>query len=248
MTVELNGELCHCSNLGCFEGTAAWARRHGYSAMNRSEVQVPPPRRFDASYRETVVLQDGTSVDLRLVRREDAPLLIEGFKQLSAKSRYMRFFASKGSLSPAEVKYFTEIDGESHFAFGAVLLRDRREEGVGVARFVRLRDEPDVAEPAITVIDRLQGKGLGRILLERLIAAARERGIRRFRFEVVSGNTRMRNLVRDVIPDAPQNDEGTTIRFDVPLESHPPDDAGVAPRHPVLHRILSLAARSTSNI
>ena len=85
----------------------------------------------------------------------------------------------KGPLSETELRYLTEVDFTDHVAYVAV-----RPEApgvlVGVARWVRLRDDPEVAEIAFVVADDLQRQGLGTILAETLAAAARERGVRRF--------------------------------------------------------------------
>ena len=48
---------------------------------------------------------------------------------------------------------------------------------MGVARFIRLADEPEVAEVAVTVIDAWQRRGLGTLLLEHLTDQARSQGI-----------------------------------------------------------------------
>jgi RimJ/RimL family protein N-acetyltransferase len=201
-------------------------------------------RRFHGGYAEPVVLADGTPVLVRLLRPEDAPLLVEAFGRLSDESRHMRFHGAKSSLSPAEVKYLTELDGDNHFALGAVVEDGGRGEGVGVARFIRQAGDPRTAEVAIVVADRLQGKGLGRVLLERLIAAARERGVGRFRFNVLSTNQGMRDLLHGVVPAAVEEDDGSLVRFSVALDAGqpeaPPDYVG---RHPVLHHILGILAR-----
>jgi GNAT superfamily N-acetyltransferase len=198
--------------------------------------------RFTSDYEETVLLEDGTVVVLRLVRPDDAPLLLKGFGELSAASRYLRFFGVKSTLSPAEVAYLSHVDGWDHFALGAALAETHPLEGVGVARFIRLKRDPEAAEFAIAVVDRLQGRGLGRILLERLIAAARERRIKRFVFDVLSGNARMVNLVHDVAPDARRTCDGPEVHFEVALDHHYEDKKPSPDRHPVLHRLLALVA------
>ena len=76
-------------------------------------------RHFDANYLETAELRDGTVVHLRLVRAEDKQLLRDGFDRLSADSRYRRFFTPKTHLTDDELRYLTELDGESHLAIGA---------------------------------------------------------------------------------------------------------------------------------
>jgi GNAT superfamily N-acetyltransferase len=153
---------------------------------------------FDGGYRERIVLPGGERVRLRLIQPDDKARLLAGFRQLSADSRTRRFLGGKQVLSEAELRYFTEIDQMDHFAIGAVELdaRGRERDGVAVGRFVRLSGEPRCAEVAIAVVDRLQGKGLGLMLLKRLIEAARERGFERLRFEYLADNVGMHRLIR----------------------------------------------------
>src|ERR1700733_7991003 len=152
-------------------------------------------------YVERAFLRDGTPIRLRLLAPEDAPLLRRGFEQLSPDSRYARFLVPKQRLSDDELRYLCDVDQESHFALGAI-----REDGdghgepvgVGIARFIRLPDvlgEPVTAEAAIAVADEVQRQGVGKLLLSRLIAAAAERGIERFRCEVLCSNTSMHALI-----------------------------------------------------
>ncbi|WP_164513376.1 GNAT family N-acetyltransferase [Thiosocius teredinicola] len=155
---------------------------------------------FNDRYQEQMRLPGGQSVRLRLIQPHDKELLRQGFQRLSSASRHKRFMGGKQSISDAELRYFTELDQRDHFAIGAVELNaDGAEgEGIAVARFVRLGPESDCAEVAITVADDLQGKGVGRKLLEKLVEAAVERDIRRFRFECLADNHEMRRLVYKV--------------------------------------------------
>jgi GNAT superfamily N-acetyltransferase len=163
-----------------------------------AKVMMTTPILFDASYAEDVRLNDGTGVHLRLVRPDDKPLLVAGFARLSPESRYRRFFSVKKELSEAELTYLTECDGQRHLAIAATrLLPDGTEEGLGVARFVRVSDDPGAAEAAVAVIDEYQSRGLGTLLLLRLIAAARERGIERFRAIIMTDNAPVLALLRD---------------------------------------------------
>ena len=164
----------------------------------------PPPRHFTPDYTEQIALRDGTPVVLRLLTPADKPLLKTGFDKLSPQSRYARFLVPKAHLSEDELRYLTEIDQEHHFAIGAV--REDRDGhgapvGVGIARFIRLPNLHATAEAAVAVADDTQGKGLGRVLFLRLCAAAAERGIERFRCEVLGSNTAMRALVEAIAPE-----------------------------------------------
>jgi GNAT superfamily N-acetyltransferase len=201
--------------------------------------------RFDQAYGEDVLLEDGTRVHLRLVRPEDKQLMLEAWERLSPESRYRRFFAAKTSLSEAELRYLTEVDNVDHVAIGATRKRRGKQEALGVARFIRFADRPQVADAAVTVVDDAQGLGLGRILLSRLIAAGRERGIERFRCDVLADNEGMRNLVRSLVPDPVERTEGPIVTVEMPLA-----DAAAAPeatatdeRKGLLYRLLALIGR-----
>jgi ribosomal protein S18 acetylase RimI-like enzyme len=153
-------------------------------------------RRFGPGYREEVRLRDGRSARLTLLGPEHGPAVVRGFERLSEDSRYLRFLTPKPRLSPREVEYLTHLDGQDHFALGASVRTAEGWEGAAVARFVRVPGVPRCAELAITVVDDCQGLGLGGLLFERLIAAARERGYARLRAEVLHENRAMLALLR----------------------------------------------------
>ena len=67
---------------------------------------------------------------------------------------------------------------------------------VGVARFIRIPGEPDLAEVAVTVIDSWQRRGLGTALLRELAQRATEEGIRHFTAEMLAENKPMLTLAR----------------------------------------------------
>lgn len=143
-----------------------------------------------------VVLNDGSKVVIRQVHREDAPLLAEGFARFSAESRRLRFLTDKPRLTEAELRYFTEIDHHDHEALGAVDEVDGR--ALGIARYIRDRKDPELAEIAVAVVDDWQGRGLGTELLTRLLDRAREEGVRRFTALVAVDNEVMVNLLHDL--------------------------------------------------
>jgi GNAT superfamily N-acetyltransferase len=159
---------------------------------------------YDENFAEEVELRDGTRVTLRTIRPSDRTLLAEGFKHLSSESRYMRFFGVKAELTEDDLNYLTDVDGVKHFAIGAVSIDELgREQGLGIARFVRFESEPDSAEPAIAVIDELHGLGIGTALAHCLVEAAEERGVRRFRVEFLAGNERLKELIESAMADIP---------------------------------------------
>ncbi len=152
----------------------------------------------------TEKLRDGSRVDIRRLAPSDAPVLAEAFEQLSFESRRLRFIGPKPSLSPRELDYLVNVDGHNHEALGASDQASGR--GVGVARFIRLAEEPEVAEVAITVIDAWQRRGLGTLLLEHLADQARSQGITHFSALISSENTGVLEVLRraggEIVPTA----------------------------------------------
>jgi GNAT superfamily N-acetyltransferase len=137
-------------------------------------------------------LEDGTEITIRDIRADDKDLLAAGYARLSERSRLRRFLGPKPRLTASDLRYLTEVDGLNHYAIVAMRGRDI----VGVARWVRLVDDPEEAEAAIVVGDSLQGNGLGKILARRLADAARERGVRRMRASIMSDNPPALALMR----------------------------------------------------
>ena len=142
---------------------------------------------------QEAALPDGTALVIRRINCADAPALAEGFAGLSQESRRLRFLTPKPSLSPAELRYFTQVDGHHHEALAAI--DPRTGDGVGIARFVRDPGDPKRAEVAVTIADDWQHRGVATVLLARLTDRAREEGIERYTALVSSENRPMRQLL-----------------------------------------------------
>jgi protein lysine acetyltransferase len=147
-----------------------------------------------------VRLDNGIPVVIRPITPDDKGLLARGLQQLSQQSAYQRFLAPKQALTPAELRYLTEIDFRDHVGFVAVR-PEAPDVLVAVGRWVRLRDDPEVAEIAFVVSDRLQRQGLGTRLAETLANAARERGVRRFVATMLPDNLAAHRLFARVAPE-----------------------------------------------
>ena len=142
-------------------------------------------------------LLDGTRVLLRPIEPGDKQRLSLALGRLSRETIRRRFFAAKPRFTSGELRYLTEVDGRNHLALVA-LLADDPDAIVGVARCVRLPEEPATAEFAIVVGDALQGRGLGTLLARQLAAAARAAGIRRFAASMLGENDAIRRLMRTI--------------------------------------------------
>ena len=133
----------------------------------------------------------------RHIRPDDKGRLATGLSRLSPETRQKRFLMPKPRFSSSELRYLTEIDGFDHVAIVAVSATDP-DVFYGVARFVRLKDDPQTAEVAIVVADPLQGKGLGRELGRRLADEARERGVKRFTATLLGENVAAHRLMASI--------------------------------------------------
>jgi RimJ/RimL family protein N-acetyltransferase len=157
------------------------------------------------------VLTDGTRVLIRPIEAGDKPRLAAALGRLSAQSIRRRFLAAKPSLSHAELRYLTEVDGTDHLALVA-FLEDDPERVAGVARCVRLEPGGDVAEFAIVVGDPVQRLGLGRVLATELADAACRVGIRRFAATTLVDNEAVQHLMEAFATRLEQNGAAGGVR------------------------------------
>ena len=139
-------------------------------------------------------LKDGTEIEIRPLEPDDAELLIHGFDELSARTRYERFFTVVPTLPRHWVEELMDIDHRDREALGAG--DPVTGQGVGIARYVRPPGTTDEAEFAVTITDEWQGRGAGRALMLELMEAARANGISRLTGEVLAANDPMLALAQ----------------------------------------------------
>lgn len=163
-------------------------------------------------------LADGTRIFVRPIQPADAAELRRVFAGLSPVTRERRFLTAMDVLSDAALHYLTEVDQENHVALVATTdsLDLKSERGLGVARFIRLKEDPEAAEAAVTVADDMQHRGVGGALLRELAQIAHEKGVRRFRGEILASNAPMRNLM-EKLGAALVRTESDTLVYDVPV-------------------------------
>jgi GNAT superfamily N-acetyltransferase len=139
-------------------------------------------------------LADGTLLLIRPIRPDDKGLLTDGIARLSQRTLTRRFLSPKTRLSPAELRYLTEVDGHDHVAYVALTAGEPRHL-VAVGRWVRSHERPRVAEVAFVVGDSWQGRGVGSLLAAALADEARFRGIRCFTATMQADNLPAHRLV-----------------------------------------------------
>jgi acetyltransferase len=178
---------------------------HDRAAIVAARLVVNPRRKAGPGYRHMaihpyptalesdLVLADGARLKLRPIRPEDAELERAFVASLSEQSRYFRFFYRLHQLTPAMLARFTQVDYDREVALLALEPDPGSPTGekiVGISRYIANHDG-ESAEFAIVVADAWHGRGVGRMLMERIIACAKKRGLKRLEGIVLRANPGM---------------------------------------------------------
>ena len=129
-------------------------------------------------------------IAIRPLGRHEAAPVLEVFAGMSTHSRRMRFLTAVPVMTDSMLQRLTDIDHDVHGCWVATV----GAEAVGLGRYVRLAEEPGTAEVALDVVDRYQGHGLGKLLLEVVGAAAAIAGATSLYWVMDPANTRIRRL------------------------------------------------------
>jgi acetyltransferase len=140
----------------------------------------------------------GRQLTLRPIRPEDEAQHLAFLERIEPVDIRMRLFYTRRSIERSELARLTQIDYEREMAFivtGATA--EGGEETLGV---VRAFIDPDnvQAEFGILIRSDSKGQGLGRRLMDALIAYLRSRGTQRLVATVLSENTAMLALAKDM--------------------------------------------------
>jgi acetyltransferase len=159
-------------------------------------------------------LTDGTTIGIGFVGPEDEERLLSGFKKLSPQTKLYRFHCSKQELSKNEKNYLLNIDNVNHLGIGAVDLDKSYDVGIGLARYIKEKEDPTRAEAAITVIDDYQNRGIGTYLFKELLVYANKNGIRTLTSYVLKENLKMIRIL-DKFNYIVKEDLGDQYRIEV---------------------------------
>lgn len=137
---------------------------------------------------------NGRTIVVRPIRPEDETQHRRFLASLDAQDLRLRFFCARKEMPHSELARLTQIDYDREMAF--IAEGTDAQGGVETLGVARAAGDPDNVEAEFAVVVRsdLKGQGLGRLLLERVIAHARSRGTERLAGLVLRENTRMLKL------------------------------------------------------
>ncbi len=157
-----------------------------------------------------VALGDGTRVYLRRLREADLHRSREFYAALSPRSRYLRLMQQAPRLPPSTLNALRgQLRDPRCRVLVATVAHGAADEIIGGGRIVPAHGRR-TCEFAMTIIDAWQGRGVGRVILAALLAAARDLGYRRAEGYVLPSNIGMLALARrsrmrlSAMPDDPQ--------------------------------------------
>jgi RimJ/RimL family protein N-acetyltransferase len=165
---------------------------------------------------EPVFLSDGSMLVLRPIRDADVDALIRAFKRMTPEQVRARVFYTLSELPEPIARAMCRVDPEKTIAL--VATDPDGSEIRGEAR-VHLDPVTQTAELAIAIDPGYTGRGLGRILVERLIEAGRAREVHEVWGDTQAGNTAMLALTRSLgFEQRRERDDATLVRFSLDLQ------------------------------
>jgi acetyltransferase len=186
--IDLNPVLAHPGGAVIADARIVIDPRRIATPPRYAHMAIHP---YPAELEGEVALRDGTRVPLRPMRPEDVELETRFFAGLSARSRFQRFMQHLNELPPQMLARFTQLDYDRELALVAL----HGGEFIAVGRDAPNPDG-ETAEFALVVGDTWQGKGLGRLLLERLREQARKAGYKALYGNILEANHEMLDLAR----------------------------------------------------
>ncbi|MBL0142879.1 MAG: GNAT family N-acetyltransferase [Betaproteobacteria bacterium] len=147
-----------------------------------------------ARYCAQEVLRDGRRALIRAQSPDDREAMAAAARQTSERTRYLRFFAPKRSMSEREVAFLMDADFVNQVALVAILEEDGKPLVAGGGRYIIVK--PGSAEVAFLVVDACQGLGIGSLLMRHLAILGRAAGLSELVAEVLPDNMPMLGVFR----------------------------------------------------
>ncbi|MFJ9870186.1 GNAT family N-acetyltransferase [Streptomyces sp. NPDC101165] len=159
------------------------------------------------------LLTDGATVCIRPVTPADHDQLQGLYEEMSSENLRLRFF----SLSPLSAGRAADRACAPAHPGHRALLAERHAQVIGLAEY-DTGGTGDVAEMSIAVCDGLHHRGVGTLLVEHLVSAARAEGITAFTADALGENHEVLRLFADLGLRIARRFEGPEVRCTIRLD------------------------------
>ena len=170
-------------------------------------------------------LRDGAPVTVRPIRPEDEPLMVKFHETLSEESVYMRYFHMMNLDQRTAHERLTRICFIDYDREMALVAEHRdpatgEREILGVSRLSRRGAAPDEAEFSVLVSDRFQRRGIGTLIVSRILEVGRAEGLRRITAEILFDNRPMQDISRKLGFHLHRDSEEMVVKAELDLFQH----------------------------
>jgi acetyltransferase len=161
---------------------------------------------YPAEWERHELLRDGTHVFVRPIKGDDDSLYRHFIATENPEDVRRRFFGSIRELSDEFIARMTHVDYSRAMAFIAIDETDGKM--LGVVRLHGQENDPGMGEYAVIIRSDLKGRGLGRLLMRRMIEWSKAAQMKTIFGLVLADNVEMLKLcgqlgfhVDDYMPD-----------------------------------------------
>lgn len=158
------------------------------------------------------LLADGTTVRIRAVERDDHDQLQGLYEEMSSENLRLRFFAASRRSAAQAADRACAPPRQGYRA----LLAERAGQVIGLAEY-ETGEDAGTAEISIAVADGLHHRGVGTLLIEHLVSAARMEGITTFTADALSENSEVLRLFSDLGLSMSRGYDGPEVRCTISL-------------------------------
>lgn len=158
------------------------------------------------------LLADGTTVRIRAVERGDHEQLQGLYEEMSPENLRLRFFAASRRSAELAADRACAPPRPGYRA----LLAEREGQVIGLAEY-ETGEDTATAEISIAVADGLHHRGVGTLLIEHLVSAARAEGIVTFTADALSENSEVLRLFSDLGLHMSRSFDGPEVRCTIAL-------------------------------
>lgn len=149
---------------------------------SKDQIKYPYPSHLVSQN----TLEDGTVITIRPVTPKDSEIIKAFSRNLSSELKHLNYMETFRELPDNMITKLTQVDYKNSMTLIATYLKNDKEVVVGMVHYVS--EDKETCEFDMIVTDAWQNLGIGTLLTEKLIAAAKNNGIKSIKITILSSN------------------------------------------------------------